>query len=508
LPIRQGRCIDFGGCTLADKKEVFKIPDGTEFVCPECGSALQEIRPEPKGGGLGKILAGAALLLLLVGFGLYKLLSRPSKTPPHVPVAMSENHAILRLCGSNTIGSDLAPALAESFLKAQGATDTRILPGPKEDEKNVQGTLPGSGALSVIQIQAHGSDTAFAGLADESCDIGMASRRINTAEIANLARLGDMTSPSNEFVLGLEGIAVIVNRANPLDSISKDRLSRIFSGQITDWSAAGGRAGAIKLYARNDKSGVFDTFESLVLGTGSMAASAQRFEDSAKLSDAVASDVDGIGFVGLPYVRSAKALAVGEQGAAPMIPTLMTVATEDYPLSGRLYLYAPEHPKNPYTRKFIDFVISAAGQDVVGTKGFVTQNVTQQKETVVPGAPAEYKQLTAGAQRLSLDFRFRSGKAELDNKARADLDRVIRFVSDLHYSGGNVMLFGFADSVGAAAANKTLSENRAHAVGQEFKQRGLNLTTVRGFGSDLPVASNDTEAGREKNRRVEIWVKK
>jgi phosphate transport system substrate-binding protein len=509
LPIRQGRCIDFGGCTLADKKEVIQIPDGSEFVCPECGRGLQEIRPESKVGGLGKILAAVALLLLLGGFGIYKLLSGPSKKPaPAGPTPTAGSQVILRLCGSNTIGSELVPALAEAFLKAQGATDTQILPGPKEDEKNVQGTLPGSGAPSVIQIQAHGSATAFTGLADESCDIGMASRRINTAEIANLARMGDMTSPANEFVLGLDGIAVIVNRANPMDSITKDRLSRIFSGQISDWSSAGGGGGAIKLYARDDKSGTFDTFKSLVLGTGAMAPSAQRFEDSAKLSDAVASDVNGIGFIGLPYVRSAKALAVGEQGATPMIPTLMTVATEDYPLSRRLYLYAPGNPKNAYTRRFIEFAISAAGQNVVGSNGFITQNVTQEKQTVVPGAPAEYKQLTSGAQRLSLDFRFRSGKAELDNKARADLDRVIRFVSDLHYSGENVMLFGFADSVGAAAANKTLSENRAHAVEEEFKQRGLNLTIVRGFGSDLPVASNDTEAGREKNRRVEIWVKK
>ncbi len=382
---------------------------------------MQEIRSEAKGGGLGKILAAAVLLLLLVGFGVYKLLSRPSKTPPPGPAPASVNHAILRLCGSNTIGSDLAPALAEAFLKAQGATDTRISPGPKDNEKNVEGTLPGSGAPSLIQIQAHGSDTAFTGLADESCDIGMASRKINAAEIANLARLGDMTSPSNEFVLGLEGIAVIVNRANPLDSITKDRLSKIFPGRSATGRQLGAEGARLSSMLAMTSLECSTLSRSLVLGTGPMAASAQRFEDSAKLSDAVANDVDGIGFVGLPYVRSAKALAVGEQGATPMIPTLMTVATEDYPLSGRLYLYAPEHPKNAYTRKFIDFVTSAAGQDVVGTKGFITQNVTQQKETVVPGAPAEYKQLTAGAQRLSLDFRFRSGKAELDNKARADL---------------------------------------------------------------------------------------
>jgi phosphate transport system substrate-binding protein len=512
LPIRQGKCIDFGNCTLADKRELIQVPDGAEFVCPECGRALTPVQRESSGGGRWKILAGVVLLLLLLGgFGIFHLLSGPStpsgpQTPPVDPGGNSQ--VILRLCGSNTIGSELAPALAAAFLQAQGATDAQILPGPKEDEKNVQGTLPGASAPSVIQIQAHGSATAFTGLADDSCDIGMASRRINAAEITKLARLGDMTSPANEGVLGEDGIAVIVNRANPMDSITKEKLARIFSGQTSDWSAAGGRGGAIQLYARDDKSGTFDTFKNLVLGTGSLRASAQRFEDSAKLSDAVSNDVNGIGFIGLPYVRSAKALAIGEQGATPMFPNMMTVATEDYPLSRRLYLYTPDSPKNAYTRRFIEFAISTGGQDIVGAKGFIAQNVRQEKQNVAPDAPAEYKRLTDGAQRLSLDFRFRSGQAVLDNKARVDLDRVIRFVSDLHYSGSNVMLFGFADSVGVAAANKTLSENRARAVEQEFKQRGLNLGVVKGFGSDLPVAANDTEAGREKNRRVEIWVKK
>jgi phosphate transport system substrate-binding protein len=107
-----------------------------------------------------------------------------------------------------------------------------------------------------------------------------------------------------------------------------------------------------------------------------------------------------------------------------------------------------------------------------------------------------------------VDFRFRTGRADLDNKAIVDLDRVIGFVSDLHYSGDSVLLFGFADSTGGRQMNQALSENRAKTVAQEFEQRGLHPGTVRGFGPDLPVASNDTEEGREKNRRVEIWVRK
>jgi phosphate transport system substrate-binding protein len=88
------------------------------------------------------------------------------------------------------------------------------------------------------------------------------------------------------------------------------------------------------------------------------------------------------------------------------------------------------------------------------------------------------------------------------------LDRVVSFISDLRYTGNDVYLFGFADSQGGRDLNCRLSTDRAHSVGSEFEQRGLRSGVITGFCSDLPVASNDTPDGREKNRRVEIWVRK
>jgi len=145
---------------------------------------------------------------------------------------------------------------------------------------------------------------------------------------------------------------------------------------------------------------------------------------------------------------------------------------------------------------------------VVGDAGFVAQNVVPQTQPVAEGAPVDYKQLTDGAERLSLNFRFRTGRSDLDNKAIVDVDRVVTFIADLRYTGDKILLFGFADSTGTREGNKALSLNRAKIVEDQFTQRGLNPAIVRGFGSDLPVASNETDEGREKNRRVEIWVKK
>lgn len=402
----------------------------------------------------------------------------------------------------------MAPALAEEFLKQQGATEIKTLPGDRDDEVRVQGVLPGERAPKAIEIHAHGSAKAFEDLANGQADIGMASRRIKTEEVAQLAGLGDMTSPACEHTLGLDGIAVIVSRKNPVRSLAKDQIAQIFKGEIGNWLQVGGLNGAINLYAGDDKSGTYDTFRTLVLGNATLAPSARRIEDSRRLSDSVAKDPSGIGFISLTYVQEARAIAVYENGAAALLPTPFTVATEDYALSRRLFLYMPEHPRQELTQRFVDFALSSLGQNVVAESGFVGQNLLAAAAAATAGSnavPADYRRLTGGSDRLSLDFRFREGSSQLDNKALADLTRVVTLVTDLHYSGDNLVLLGFDDS---KEATDKLSKDRADAVAKQFEQRGVKAATVVGFGSQIAVASNDTPEGRQKNRRVEIWLRR
>jgi phosphate transport system substrate-binding protein len=450
-----------------------------------------------------KLVAATIGVALLAGLGglFWLRLGRPGARSK-----ISQSDIILRLSGSNTIGEGLAPALAEEFLKEQGATDVKTRPEDRDDEVFVRGLLPGDRTPKAIEIHAHGSALAFEDLATGRADIGMSSRKIKAEEVAQLAGLGDMTSPSCEHILGLDGIAVIVSRKNPVRTLAKDQIAQIFQGTIGNWLQVGGSDGAIHLFARDDKSGTYDTFRTLVLGNASLAPSANRLEDSRKLSDAVAQDPNGIGFIGLTYVQETQAVAVYENGAAALLPTPFTVATEDYALSRRLFLYTAAQPQSELARRFVDFALSSMGQNIVAEVGFVGQNVSAAAAAASSTAvPADYRRLTTGYDRLSLDFRFREGSSQLDNKAVADLARVITFVTDLHYSGDNLVLLGFNDS---KEATDNLSKARADAVAQQFKERGVKASKVMGFGSQIAVASNDTPEGRQKNRRVEIWLKR
>ena len=96
--------------------------------------------------------------------------------------------------------------------------------------------LPGDKTASFIDISAHGSATAFTNMADNTCDIDMASRRIKPDEAAKLSSLGAMYSAASEHVLGLDGITVIVNSGSSVSGLQKEQIMKIFSGEFTDWS--------------------------------------------------------------------------------------------------------------------------------------------------------------------------------------------------------------------------------------------------------------------------------
>jgi phosphate transport system substrate-binding protein len=414
---------------------------------------------------------------------------------------------ILRIHGSNTIGAKLAPSFAMSYLKKLGATRLEEVIN-RDEEVEIRGYIPGNSKPSVIEIYSHGSATAFSDLEKKLCDIGAASRKINDKEVDKLAAFGDMSGSASEHIIALDGIAVIVHKSNPVFKLSKENLKKIFSGEVSDWSDLGGKPGRINVYARDDKSGTWDTFKSLVLGKSALVSSARRYEDSIALSNDVAGDTNSIGFIGLPYVLNAKAVAVSD-GAEPIAPDRFTIATEDYPLSRRLFFYTQGDPSNAHAKYFIEFALSEEGQQVASEAGFVDLNVRSTRPYNLSQFSAQYKKMTENAERLSVNFRFKKNSFELDNRGLKDLDRTAKHLRHQTNKGHRVMLFGFADSAGSASENRLLSEKRALTVRKALLQRGINIdiSDTVGFGKLNPVASNDTEEGRAKNRRVEIWVK-
>ena len=319
------KCPNIGNCNKADQGENISIVNGAPTKCPECGASLI-LAKGAKTSNNAAILVGIVFVLLLIGAaGAWFFVQKdkpatpttvpvasvsPTPTPaPQTPVATAPlpppvvpvvaKTTVLRVHGSNTIGGKLLPAIATAFLQNEGYTNVHKETGANQEENFIIGEH--NGQTEQIEIQAHGSGTAFKDLKASLCDIGMSSRKIKAEEQQSLLpTLGDLTSNASEHVIALDGIALIVHPSNPVKTLSVKQIADIFSGTLTDWSQIGGRAGAITVYARDDKSGTYDFFKEKVLEARNkkLTGNAQRFEDSTKLSEAVTSDLAGIGFIG------------------------------------------------------------------------------------------------------------------------------------------------------------------------------------------------------------------
>ena len=423
----------------------------------------------------------------------------------------------IRIHGSNTLGSEYIPALAKAYLGHIGATEIRV--DKSNPEEMLIGGITQRGNPVELCIQSHGSWTGFKDLAAEKADIAMASTRLPEPESlkgdsadtiekrAALSKLKGLKGAETEFVVGLDGLAIIATAARPSLSLSKRQVCDVFAGKITQWSQIDPHFAAdpIRVYARDKNSGTRKTFVDLCFeGKDVLPASGPTvFEDSQQLSNSVAKDPNGIGFVGLPFVHPANSVAVDGR-----VPDESSVRLEEYAFTRRLYLY--RHPHQPgeaeLTGEFIEFALSAEGQRVVQKSGFVDQEVRLESPDPPRGAPRDYLALTAGAKQASLALRFEFNSARLEGKALRDIARLKRILEDNHALNQQLVLLGFSDAWGTATQNCLISTERARAAEDQLHKMGLPNTTVAAFGQLLPLTNETGPDAMAKNRRVEIWV--
>jgi outer membrane protein OmpA-like peptidoglycan-associated protein len=162
------------------------------------------------------------------------------------------------------------------------------------------------------------------------------------------------------------------------------------------------------------------------------------------------------------------------------------------------------------TEKFASALVQTAGKTgpaAIGVLDFAGQAIKIEDPEIPPRAPHQYVKEVSGAKKLSLNFCFRTGTSQLDEHAAADLDRLVELLANPMYQQRDLLVFGFSDSAGGARKNMAISKGRAKAVAEQLQIRGIKPSLVHGFGKILPIASNDTEDGREKNRRVEVWLR-
>ena len=245
--------------------------------------------------------------------------------------------------GSDTLGAKLVPQAAEAF---------------KTTHPDV-----------AFEIAAEGSTTGIAAITDSTAQIGMSSRRAKPVEISAALAKGVTMKPT---IVAYDGMAVIVNEANPVTELTLRQVEQIFTGDVTDWTAVGGNPGKFSIYTRNTSSGTYSDWKELAMKKRDYASSSQKMAGNEQIAAEVAKNPNGIGYVGLAYTSApgVRVVAiVGKDGKA-VLPSDETVQAKTYPYARPTFFYTNGEPSG-LTAEFVDFMLGAEGQALVQKVGFV-----------------------------------------------------------------------------------------------------------------------------------------
>lgn len=226
-----------------------------------------------------------------------------------------------------------------------------------------------------ISVTGGGTGTGIAALVNGTVDIANASRKIKDEETAEAQTNG--ISPV-EHVIARDAIAVIVNPNNPVNELTLQQISDIYSGKYTNWQDVGGEDRPIVKLSRETNSGTHVYFLETVLRLGDKENKTLFSTDTLLLpsSEGIVSEVrqnpNAIGYDGLGYVPDdLKMIAIAkEEGGAYVLPSIETVNDKTYAIARDLYMYTNGEPTG-IVKEYLDWILSDEAQQIVADLGFV-----------------------------------------------------------------------------------------------------------------------------------------
>lgn len=440
--------------------------------------------------------------------------------------------AEIQVSGSATMGAVLMPALIEGFGLRNGFRTERLQIDPTHftyelfDEKTEK-------LVAEFKFRVTNTDEGFADLLANEADIVMALREIRASERqrARDAGMGDLTGPNRSRVLALDAVVPIVSTGNPVRSISPTELAAIFAGDILNWSQLGGPNAPIDLHLPSALTGLGQAVEDQVMKPARLkfGKNIVRHTRGSELSEAVEASPFAIGVASYAETGNTQVLTLRGECGFSLRAARRTIKTEDYPLTAPMFLYLPARRLPKIAREFLAYTRGSSAQIVIRRAGFVDQaaeeiSIADQGDrfanAITTAGPEisleELQRMTRTLDdmaRLSTSFRFEAGSVRLDAQSRSNVQQLARALEIGTYDARRIMFVGFSDGDGPSSANRDIALRRAEAVRRAVTQAAetANLDRVQlevdAFGEALPMACDDSEWGRQANRRVEIWLR-
>ena len=208
-----------------------------------------------------------------------------------------------------------------------------------------------------FNISATGSGDGIKGVPAGTCEIGMSSRELTPAEKG---------TDIQELIVAIDGIAVILNNANPIANLTQAQIKNIYTGSVSRWeqlgAAANGKTGAIAVVSREPGSGTRGAFEEILKFQDQLVKGAIEFDGTGAIKAEVSRNADAIGYISLGSLdASIKALSVDSVAA-----TTANVVSGSYKIARPfILLYKKSAAPHAQTRAFLDWTMTDAGQTIV-----------------------------------------------------------------------------------------------------------------------------------------------
>ena len=226
-----------------------------------------------------------------------------------------------------------------------------------------------------ISVTGGGSGTGIAALLNSTCDIANSSRDIKDKEKSSAK------GKVSEVTVAIDGLSVIVNNSNSINSLTIDQLGKIYRGEVTNWKQVGGSDTPISLYGRQPNSGTFDFFREHIV-KADYSKQVREMNGNAQIVESVKATASGIGYVGAGYTKDTKDIKVlsiaKTAGETAYTPTFKNVETKLYPIARPLHQYISGNLTEG-VKSFLAYEVSPEGQKIITEQGFFSINDEQKK---------------------------------------------------------------------------------------------------------------------------------
>ena len=208
-----------------------------------------------------------------------------------------------------------------------------------------------------VDVQGGGSASGITAATSEIADIAMSSRALQDAE----KQLWSVE-------IAKDGLAIILHESNPVENLTIEQLRGIYSLEITNWKQVGGNDAKIHIITREEGSGTRSAFEELVMGkTYKISNKAIVLNSNGSVGQIVSGDKNAIGFMSLGLLTEYSVTA---------IKINHVTASDENVLNGSYSLYRPflfvaKKEPSGLSKKFVDFVLSAEGKEILNKRGLI-----------------------------------------------------------------------------------------------------------------------------------------